>query len=421
MIRKTTRTISAAFALGVAAAALSIVSVPASAATAVSTKNEALVKAINDMNAAARSQNWTEALAKAKEADAIKDDKPTALNAPIHAMIVTAAINAKDYATAMAQIDKNIAAKEGDRTASLRQALSVAIMAKNKEKTDQYAKDLGGNLDNETRLFIASSMMNSGQLKEALDYAKPALEGNPPEAALKFEEAVYFKMNNLAGRRAALEQLVASYPKLEYWHDLLQLARNDKGLSDDQTMDIYRLRLAVGDLKSDADFQEMAQEALVAGYATEAKGVLDKAQAEKILSGERDQRLVKMATDRAAQDGAAIADLQKRAGSDPNSAVKLCLMYWSTGKNKEAEDRLRAAIASGKLADPDSAKVALGHVLLAEGKGGDAVTAFASVARNSKEANIARLWAIYARHPEAAEGEKAEKPAKAAAPARRRG
>ncbi len=418
MIRHTTRAISTAFALGVAAAALSVAS---ASAAGLQTKNEALVKAITDMNNAAKAQNWTEALAKAKEADAIKDDKPAALNAPIHAMIISAAIQAHDYSAALAQLDKEIASGEGNKAQNLKQALAVAISAKNKEKTDQYAKELGGNLDNETRLFIASNMLQSGQAKEALDYAKPALESNPTEAALKFEEAVYFKMNNLAGRRTALEQLVTSYPRLEYWHDLLQLARNDKGLSDDQTMDIYRLRLAVGDLKTDADFQEMAQEALVAGYATEAKSVLDKAAAAKVLSGERDQRLVKMATDRAAQDGAAIADLQKRAGTDPNAAVKLGLMYWTTGKNTEAEDVLRKAIASGKV-DADAAKVALGHVLLSEGKGGDAATTFASVAKNGKEANIARLWAIYARHPEVEgdKAEKAEKPVKASAPARKR-
>ncbi|HEX5282380.1 MAG TPA: hypothetical protein VFW28_20040 [Micropepsaceae bacterium] len=418
MNRNSTRAISAAFALGVAAAALSVVS---ASAAGLQTKNEALVKAITDMNNAAKAQNWAVALEKAKEADAIKDDKPAALNAPIHAMIVSAAIQAHDYNAAMAQLDKEIASGEGNKAQNLKQALAVAISAKNKEKTDQYAKELGGNLDNETRLFIASNMLSSGQAREALDYAKPALEGNASEAALKFEEAAYFKMNNLAGRRAALEQLVTSYPKLEYWHDLLQLARNDKGLNDDQNMDIYRLRLAVGDVKTDADFQEMAQEALVAGYATEAKSVLDKAQAQKVLSGERDQRLVKMANDRSAQDGAAIADLQKRAAADPNSGVKLGLLYWTTGKNTEAEDALRKAIASGKLADPDAAKVALGHVLLSEGKGADAATAFASVAKTSKEANIARLWAIYARHPGAAESEKAEKPEKAAERGRRRG
>jgi TolA-binding protein len=51
----------------------------------------------------------------------------------------------------------------------------------------------------------------------------------------------------------------------------------------------------------------------------------------------------------------------------------------------------------GKLADPEAAKIALGHALLAQGKKPDAVQAFDSVARNSKQAPIARLWSIYAR------------------------
>jgi hypothetical protein len=381
-------------------------------AAAINTKNEALVKAINDAQAAAKAQNWAVALQKAKEADAIKDDKPASLNPIIHQMIVSYAINARDFGAAMAQLDKNIAAGEGNKNENLKQGLGVAISAKNKEKTDQYAKELGNNLDNETRLFIASTMMNSGQLKESLEYAKPALEGNASEAALKFEQAVYFKMNDQAGRRAALEQLVSSYPKPEYWHDLLQLARNEKGLNDEQLMDIYRLRFAVGDLKTLDDYTDMAQEALVAGYPAEAKQVLDKAAAAKLLTGDRSVRLVKLVNDRVAQDAAAQADLQKKVAADPNSGVKLGLMYWSFGKNKEAEDAIRAASSSGKIASPDEAKVALGHVLLTEGKTQDAVSAFSSVPKASKEANIARLWAIYARKPTQTE---------AAAPARRKG
>lgn len=105
-------------------------------------KNEALVKVINDMNAAARAQNWTLALEKAQEADAIKNDKPAALNAPIHAMIVTAAINAHDYAAALEQLDKEIASGEGNREEKLRQALGVAMMARDTEKAEQYFKGL---------------------------------------------------------------------------------------------------------------------------------------------------------------------------------------------------------------------------------------------------------------------------------------
>ncbi len=258
--------------------------------------------------------------------------------------------------------------------------------------------------------------MNAGQLKESLEYAKPALEGNASEAALKFEQAVYFKMNDLNGRRNALEQLVSNYPKLEYWHDLLQLARNDKGLNDEQLMDIYRLRYAVGDLKSADDYTDMAQEALVAGYPAEAKQVLDKASAAKLLNGERTGRLIKMVSDRIVADPAAQAELEKKVAADPNNGVKLALAYWSFGKNQEAETTIRAAIATNRLSDPDGAKVALGHVLLSEGKTQDAVTAFNSVPRNSKEANIARLWSIYARHPETAPAASA-----AAEPAGRKG
>jgi predicted Zn-dependent protease len=80
--------------------------------------------------------------------------------------------------------------------------------------------------------------------------------------------------------------------------------------------------------------------------------------------------------------------------------VKLGLVYYTIGKGKEAEDAIRRGMAAGKLADPEGAKVALGHALLAQGKKQDAVNAYNSVARNSKEAPIARLWSIYARRAE---------------------
>jgi predicted Zn-dependent protease len=116
-----------------------------------------------------------------------------------------------------------------------------------------------------------------------------------------------------------------------------------------------------------------------------------------LLNGERAARLVKMTNDRVAADAATLADLQKKAPTDPNASVKLGLIYWSMGKNKEAEEAIRAGINSGKLADPDGAKVALGHALLSQGKKQDAVQAFDSVPKNSKEAPVARLWSIYAR------------------------
>ncbi|HEX5281807.1 MAG TPA: energy transducer TonB [Micropepsaceae bacterium] len=105
-------------------------------------KNDALVKAINEMDAAARAQNWTLALQKAKEADAIKEGKPAALNLPIHAMIVATAINAHNYAAALAELDKEIASGEGNKAQKLNQALGIAKLSKDKEKIDHYETEL---------------------------------------------------------------------------------------------------------------------------------------------------------------------------------------------------------------------------------------------------------------------------------------
>jgi hypothetical protein len=259
------------------------VTAPANAAAAPTFKipadNKPLADAVTTAMNDAKTGRYAEAIASAKRADAMPG-KPQGLAPALHQMIVGWAVQAKDYNTALDQVEKMIAANEGNKNENIKQALSISFAANNKAKQKQYADQLGNNLDNDTRLAIASQMAQAGQYKEALEYANPALQaGSASEPALKFKQAISFKMNDVNGRRTALEQLVASYPKVEYWHDLLQLARNDKGLNDEQSMDIYRLRLAVGDLKTEADFQEMAQQALIAGYPADAMAVFEKGMA----------------------------------------------------------------------------------------------------------------------------------------------
>ncbi len=390
------RALTAALLLGAAASfAGSVISTtPAFSAAAVRVENKALVDAVQGAQADAKAGKYADALAKAKVADAIQG-KPPSLTLQVHQMIVAYAIQAKNYNEALAQLDKMIAANEGDKGKNLSDALSISLQTNNQQRANGYMSQLGENLNPQTRLFVAQSYVKAKRYKEGLDMVAPLRE-MPTEPLLLFLQDTYNQMNDAANRRTTLEQLVANYPKPQYWHDLLQLARNERGLSDEQSMDIYRLRLAVGDLKTDVDYQEMAQLALVAEYPNEAKTILDKATAAKLLAGERADRLIKMTKDRVAQDDAKLTDLQKRAGTDANASIKLGITYWTYGKNKEAEDAIRNGM-KGRLADPEGAKMALGHVLLSTGKKPEAVTAFNSVARASKEASIARLWAIYAR------------------------
>lgn len=382
----------------IAVAAMASGSSPALSAAALRVENRALVEAVQGAQADDKAGRFAEALAKAKAADAIQG-KPAQLTAQIQQMIIAYAVKAKNYNEALAQIDKMVGANQGNKSELLGQAFSIAMQAGNAQRAMGYADQLGTNKTPAIRLALASGYAKVKKYKEAIDEVQP-LRAAPTEPLLLFLQNTYNEMGDAANRRATLEQLVAAFPKPQYWHDLLQLARNERGLSDEQQMDIMRLRLALGDLKTEADYSEMAQLALVAEYPNEAKMVLDKAAAAKVLAGERAGRLIKMTGDRVEADKAAMTALEAKAAADPNAGLKLGRAYLTYGKNQEAENAIRNAM-KGKLADPEAAKIALGHALLATGKRPEAAQTYGSVARTSKNAGIARLWSIYARQPAA--------------------
>lgn len=378
-------------------------------------ENKALADAVNAAQSAAKAGNYPEAIAKAKEADAFQG-KPPQLGPLLHQQIVAWAQASKNYNEALAMIDKMIATKEGKQDELLAQGWSIATQAGNTQKRDAYTAALGTNLTPAARLAMASELTKGKQYKQAIDMVQPLLEPGkqPREDVLKFIQANYFQLNDANGRRNALEQLVLYYGKAEYWKDLLQLARNEKGLNDEQQMDLARLRLAVGDLKTQDDYQDAAQIALVAKYPGVAKAILEKANAAKVLSGERAGRLMKMTGDSVAADAAAMADLQAKAQTDPNAAVRLSRAQDSYGKSAEAEATIRAA-AKVKGVDIEAAKVQLGHALLDQGKRPEAATAYNSVSRNNKWYSVARLYSLFSRRPATSEDTegKADKAGKA--------
>ena len=380
----------------------------AGAAPTFKIENKALADAVNASQAAAKAGNYAEAIAKAKEADAFQG-KPPQLGPLLHAQIVAWAQQSKNYPEALAMIDRMLASKEGNRDELLAQGWSISTAAGNTAKRDAYTQLLGNNLTPQARLAMASEMAKAKQHKQAIDYVQPLMQAGqtPREDVLKFVQANYFALNDVNGRRNALEQLVLYYGKADYWKDLLQLARNEKGLTDEQQLDIARLRLAVGDLKTQTDFQEAAQIALVAKYPGDAKAILDKAAAAKVLEGERSGRLLKMTNDTVSADTAVISDLRaKAAAGDANANARLGRVLVSYGKFAEAETAVRAG-AKGKLADVEAAKVTLGHALLGQGKRPEAGSAYNSVNRNNKWYSISRLWSLFSRRPAASAAETA--------------
>ena len=199
--------------------------------------------------------------------------------------------------------------------------------------------------------------------------------------------------------RTALETLVARTNKPEYWNQLLNTAQGTKGLSDHQTLDIYRLKLLTSTIAKSDDYNLLAQLALQLGFAAEAQAVIEKGIAAKVLTGDR--------TDAPSDDGQGPGRRERRdnaAAPWPPRTPRRTATRWSSSAKTPG---VRAVIpmrssssrpASHKgLTDKDNALIRLGVAYLSAGQKDQAIRSFEKADGDAKQKIIAHLWSIYAR------------------------
>src|SRR6185437_10343446 len=103
------------------------------------------------------------------------------------------------------------------------------------------------------------------------------------EQILQLQQRCAYEAGDNEGQRIALELLVQRTNKPEYWSSLLQAAEGTKGLTDHQTLDVYRLKLMTGTLKGADDYMLLAQLALQMGFGAESQSVIQKGIQAKLL------------------------------------------------------------------------------------------------------------------------------------------
>jgi hypothetical protein len=201
----------------------------------------------------------------------------------------------------------------------------------------------------------------------------------------------------------AMERLVTYYPKKEYWVDLLSRMQRKTNFSDRLSLDAYRLSLATGSMTAPADYMEMAQLALQADLASEGKVVIDKGMSSGALStgaqADRAKRLKVLVDKKLAEDTASRAEDQKQAADaktgDALVVIGMNLVY--VGQAAQGVQLIQQGIAKGGLKRPEDAKLHLGIAQLAAGDKAKAQATFKTVQGSDGTADLARLWALYAR------------------------
>jgi tetratricopeptide (TPR) repeat protein len=365
-------------------------------------------KPLQEAQTLSKSGRHREALAKVNDADAVAN-KTANESFLVQRMRGSVASAAGDNDTAMKAFEAvlNSGRVTGRDQLQMVQAIAVGHY-KNKDYskaaqwTQRYFKE--GGSDGAMRTMLLQSYYLGNDCTSVNKMLAGAGEDRrASEEELQILANCYLRQKDTGGYVSAIEKLVVHYPKKEYWTDLLARVQKKPGFSDRLGVNVYRLRLATGNLTSTNDYLEMAQLALQAGVPAEAKIIVDKGYDVKALGtgkdAERHQRLRDLVTKDLAesQKNRAKEEQDALAAKDGNDMVKIGLNYVYEGKADKGLPMIEQGIKKGGLKRPEDAKLRLGEAQIYAGQKAKGVQTMKDVKGTDGTADIARLWILNAR------------------------
>jgi len=287
------------------------------------------------------------------------------------------------------------------------QAIAVAYYNKKEyadaaKWTQRYLRE--GGSDPAMRNMLLQSYWLGGDCNSVSKMLAGVEEGKrASEEELQILANCYLKMKDTGGYVRAIEQLVIQYPKKQYWTDLLSRVQKKPGFSGRLGLDVYRLRMATGNLTDTDDYFEATQLALQAGLPAEAKVFMDKGFEAKALGqgkeADRHGRLRALVEKSVAesQKNRAKDEQDAHAAKDGEDLLKVGQNYVFEGKADKGISLMEQGIKKGGLKRPDDAKLRLGEAQIYAGKKSAGVATLKDVKGNDGTADMARLWILNAR------------------------
>ena len=355
-------------------------------------------------------KKFREAIAKAKEADAVseKSGHETYL---VNEILGSVYLQMRQYANAAGALEKSLATgrlSAEDAAARVKLLGQIYYQAKNYSKTIEYGqrhlKVAGGDVD--TMVIVGQSQYLRKQYKAAGGTMQRVIRTarrsgkRVNETWLQLLMSAEYEQNNESGVRSALEQLIRYYPKDKYWIDYLGLVEKDlRGGSTKTALDLMRVKLACGAMRKAKDYTDMAELALQEGMPGDATRVLEKGKAKGMVGegqeANRYARLTKMAVERAAEDTANFSAGESEAAAMETGDADILFgeAHWTYGKYAESVEAVQRGIGKG-VKNRDEAQLRLGLAFLGAGDRSKASAAFKEITAGSPEARIAHLWTL---------------------------
>jgi hypothetical protein len=254
-----------------------------------------------------------------------------------------------------------------------------------------------GALNSNNLVIIAQAYYRMGNYKGCVRYASS--HSGAGMEMLELQARCAFETGDDAEMRTATEALVAAAPTPDHWNQLLSLAERSKGLTDPQTLDIYRIKYMTGGAKKADDYFTLAQLLLAAHLPSEARSVVEKGMQAHILVDQRAQRLLALTKQSQAGDFASLGKTLAAANASKtgDELVKIGEDYCGMGKYPDAIAAIVNGIKKDTLRDPDNAQVRLAQAYFGAGQKQPALAALAKVKGSPNSQMVAHLWELYIR------------------------
>jgi tetratricopeptide (TPR) repeat protein len=365
------------------------------------TPSKGAMKALVELQDAVQKNDFANVPAKVAAAQAVattKEDKYL-----VGRLQLTAAIAAKDDASMGPAIDAMVGSGylEPSKSASLYRGLGGSYY-NNKQYAQaaaayRKALSLDPN-DGDSGPLLGESLLAQGQKAEAAAAfqsavrVKSAAGQKADEALLKRAVAVAYDVQSPAAIDLA-RQWVMAYPSAGSWSDTIAIYTNLTHPDVEGRLDLYRLMLATGGLKSGGEYAQYARAAAEQNNFNEAQAAFDAGIAAKLInpsSGEYSDLVQGLK----AKQKATAADLATatKSAANGNALVRIGDRYLAMGDQAKAVELYKMAIAKPDT-DVAVANLHLGMALTKAGDKAGATAAFNAV--TGSRAEIAKFWLIY--------------------------
>jgi tetratricopeptide (TPR) repeat protein len=253
-------------------------------------------------------------------------------------------------------------------------------------------------------LYLGGDMAKAAHELQVEVKAAEAAGKVPAEQQLQMLADVANRQKDSAGFIGAMEKLVTHYPKKDYWASLMYSVSTRSGLSTQLALDVLRLKLATGTMRTVDEYVEAAQLAIQAGFPAEAKKFVDAGYDAKMMGTgagpdiERHKRLRDTAAKGLAEDTKSLGldDAKVAAAANGDPLMNTGLNYVLRGQADKGLPMMEQALKKGGFKRGEDAKLHLGFAQLLAGQKAKAIETLRTVKGTDGAAEIARLWVLYA-------------------------